>query len=87
MKPKDTAATNGLIKIDKQIPMPSKGSGNYQKYPFPTMEVADSFFVAGMDASRMSGSTSYAQLKYNRRFMVRTVTENGVKGCRVWRTE
>ena len=42
MKPKDTAATNGLVKIDKNIPAPPP---SHSKYPWDAMELGDSFFT------------------------------------------
>ena len=68
-----------MIKIDKNVPMPSAG-----KYPFGDMDVGDSFFVAGKTAAQMGGTMHFRKPK---KFTTRTVTENGVKGIRIWRVE
>ena len=66
------------IKIDHNVPIPSpKGD---RKYPFGTMEVGESFFVAGKI------NIQYHAYK-PRKFTQRIVTENGARGLRVWRIE
>lgn len=66
------------FKIDKGIPLDKER----RKYPLPAMEVGDSFFVAGGSSQTIGGSFAAQRPK---KFAVRTVTENGVKGVRVWR--
>lgn len=66
------------IKIDKNVPMPNARG----KYPLDKMEIGDSFFVAEMTSSSMSGTFPRLRPKT---FTTRTATENGVKGLRVWR--
>ena len=83
MKPKDTAATNGLVKIDKNVPAPPP---SHSKYPWDAMEVGDSFFTTAAQGG-MSSLIARQGSKRGWKFTTRQVTENGVKGCRVWRTE
>lgn len=70
------------IKIDKNVPLPPHiREGRAPEYPWRTMEIGDSFFVAepktpnAATASRQTGRT----------FTRRAVVEDGVKGFRVWR--
>ena len=65
--------------IDKNIPIPKRRT----KWPFADMEVGDSFFAPGFASDEFSGRTKHYAPK---KFTVRTVIENGVRGVRVWRT-
>lgn len=67
-----------MFKIDKNIPLP-KSRNNY---PLGDMEIGDSFFIPGATPARMG--SAFANYK-PKKFSGRTVTEDGVKGCRVWR--
>ena len=67
-----------MIEIDKDVPMPSP-------YPYRKLEVGDSFFVADKTTNGMAGAAN--ERLTPKRFTARTVTEGGVKGVRVWRTE
>jgi hypothetical protein len=68
-----------MITIDKNIPIPEL-RGRKRLLPLGEMEVGDSFFTT---------ATSHASIRtaphLPKRFTIRTVTENGVKGLRVWR--
>ena len=83
----------GPIKLDRKVPIPPHGGGHggrYLKYPWDTMQVGDSFFVAGASArsSIPTSARSYGRgrgIKFN--CTLRTVTERGVKGVRIWRVE
>lgn len=69
------------IKIDKGVPVPaSRWSGSKRKYPFPDMEVGDSFFTESKQETVGSSVASYARFN-NKKFTARS--ENG--GTRVWR--
>lgn len=80
--------------IEKGIEMPAHTSRR-RRYPFTDMEVGDSFFVpldgrkAENLASSISGSarSGRAARANGRRYVTRTVVENGVKGVRCWRVE
>ena len=65
-----------MIAIDKNIPVPG------EKFPLSQMEVGDSFFAAGENASSFG---AYFSKQKPKKFTTRTVTESGVKGYRVWR--
>ena len=82
------------MKIEKGVPLPGPIAGPPRKYPFPDMEVGDSFAVplSGEKTEKYDDrATSLlrgAALNYGRRtgmeFVVRTVREEGVARC--WRT-
>lgn len=74
------------IKIEKGLPVPTKRSGP-TKYPFADMTTGDSFFVAGANSSALWGSIWSYKNRHGGNFTARTVTENGVKGVRVWRVK
>ena len=71
--------------IDRAIPIPppSRGPGAV-KYPWAVMEVGDSFFVPGITKDNIYSSIKNAS-RDGRSFVARRVTENGVRGLRVWR--
>jgi hypothetical protein len=57
------------------------------RYPIPTMEVGQSFFVRLQDKTRLRSLCWYWSRKMGKRFTVRVAQFNGVKGCRVVRWE
>jgi hypothetical protein len=71
--------------IESNIPIPPRGDGSRETYPFSKMAVGDSFFAPGATTQKLAGSFSTQRRRYGRKFSVRTLTENGVKGVRVWR--
>ena len=64
--------------------------GRPRKYPFPQMRNGDSFFRPNMTASSL-GCAGRAHFRKHPKpgckFMARKVTENGVKGARIWLVE
>lgn len=82
-----------MIEIDKNIDLPaaSRGAGIGGIYPWKELGVGDSFFVPAKDGVRtLQRNLSCGGRLYTRRhggggFATRVVTENGVKGVRVWR--
>lgn len=73
--------------IDTAVPIPDpRGGLGKLKYPFPMMNVGDSFFVPGRGSQGVKGSINYWNAR-GRKFTTRTRTENGVYGVRVWRVE
>lgn len=75
-----------MIPIDKGMHMPHNGAGNRPKYPFRSMEIGDSFFVAGDPPGKKSANVmSMARRHLPMRFASRQVTEGGQRGIRVWR--
>ena len=75
---------NGEIKIDKGVPLPAKI--HHRDGIIPTLrvlEINDSFFMR-----QRNGLQTYlykASGMAGIRISTRTVTENGIKGVRVWR--
>lgn len=74
--------------IESGIPLAARRKG--QKYPFDRLGVGDSFFVAGDKNHIASVRTLLSrQIRMGehpgREFATRTVTEDAVKGVRVWR--
>ena len=67
------------IKIDKGVPVPTSRWGK-RKYPFPDMEIVDSFFTDDKQETVGSSVATYAKFN-NKKFTTRS--ENG--GTRVWR--
>lgn len=73
-----------MIKIDDDIPIPKARN----KYPFAQLKVGSSFFADGKYGAICSAARQWAaRWEPNARFIVRTVTENGVTGTRIWRIE
>jgi hypothetical protein len=67
-------AENGKIGIEKGVPVPH--GHRTTKYPWPEMEIGDSFF-----APTKSPNPTNAQKRYGYKFTCRTVDG----GYRVWR--
>ena len=87
-KPK-LVATNE-IKIDKGVPLSKPRTSNgdaTRKYPLPSLEIGDSFFVPGAVTAAFASTPANYGKKHGRKFRCRTVTESGVQGTRVWRIE
>lgn len=74
-----------MIKIDRNVPIPEYGQ--YRHYPWGQLQPGDSFFVPGQTISGLGGSISRARKVFGFKLISRTVTEDGVKGVRVWRVE
>lgn len=73
------------IKIDTGIPLPEP-RGRIAKYPWREMQPGDSFFVPGKAPSSFGGSKNGACKSIpGSKWTCRAVTENGIKGVRVWR--
>jgi hypothetical protein len=81
------------VKIDKDVPViqPRQTSS---LYPWATMGVGDSFFVATSETessakfqSRISAAACSYQRNHGQKFTTRCITESGVAGVRVWRVE
>lgn len=70
------------MKIDKDIPMPTRrqGMGRPAKYPFAEMEVGDSFFSTET-RNRLAAASSHAGSRHEMKFAILSVDG----GFRVWR--
>jgi hypothetical protein len=72
------------MKIDVGVPIPA--SRTSRKYPFDEMNVGDSFFLEiGSSVQTLAGSANRTHAP--KKFAQRRVTEAGVDGFRIWRTE
>jgi hypothetical protein len=83
------------FKIDSNVPLPTRvrrSSSLEKQYPFKDLDPGQSFFVPKSEAkptslqsgiSRMNKRTPADGMK----FTIRPVTENGVEGSRIWRTD
>ena len=73
-------------RVEKGVPLPlSAGQKGKNKYPWYEMEVGDSFFVPGDKRGSVHNSASGIKSRTGLCFSCSVVTENGVKGVRVWR--
>lgn len=102
--------------LESNIPVPTvkRGGRGGDMYPFDSMEVGQSFFVAATEdkpepAKSLASTVSSATARYavpaedgamktnrkgvevpvmieTRKFVIRSMTENGTKGARIWRT-
>jgi hypothetical protein len=82
------------FKIDKNVPMPKISKGRPRIYPFPEMEVGDSFAVPITDDLSLGNNTNSSPLrsvaaayarKYGGRFSVQLDRSNKIMRC--WRVE
>lgn len=71
-------------KITKDVPIPTTAHSGRQatKYPFPDMEIGDSFF-----ANIPSQKLSSAAINYGKRYGMRFTVRKEGDGSRVWRIE
>lgn len=78
------------IKIDTDVPLPDAYRSR-TRFPWKDMEAGQSFFAPGYKTAGMAGPGKQMNLSHPRlsvpgsKWTVRTVTENGVSGVRVWR--
>lgn len=73
-----------MIKIDKNVPIPNGAGPHGQKYPFPELQVGDSFLFPFATKRRTTQSLAWQWAKKTgRKFIVRKTTE----GLRCWRME
>lgn len=58
------------------------------RYPFATMQPGDSFFVAENGKRVRDAANQYRRNRApGTTWTVRTVIEDGIKGCRLWRVK
>lgn len=87
--PKPKIITQTAYPIDKGVPIPPinkayKGSTN-PVYPWHRMEIGDSFFVGDARTNIVTRMACQTSARFPMKFTCRTLTENGVRGVRVWR--
>lgn len=77
-----------MYKIEKDVPLPKKGSGRPRKYPFKDMEVGDSFFAKNdKGVTPILNRIQYLASIYGRRYKYRFATRKVNNGVRCWRTK
>lgn len=72
-----------MFKIEKNVEIPG-GAGSVgvrNRYPFPDMEVGDSFFVPGEQGSKAGPAAHTWGRVHGRKFM----TQKEGDGVRIWR--
>jgi len=74
------------MKIDKNVPIPESqsGPGRPRKYPFPDMEVGDSFYAEG---KKEAEKADVASKKYGTKYGCRFTCRRDEGGGRIWRIE
>ena len=76
------------FQIDDNIPLPKiEGRGARTIYPLTDLKIGQSFFVQNKKIGNFASTTQAAEKRSGMKFALRSVTENGVAGVRVWRTE
>ena len=73
------------MKIDKGVPLPPSNRGRSKSSPWRTFDVGDSTFIVGKRPNTIGGLFTKVQKELDWKFTLRTVTEDGVRGVRVWR--
>jgi hypothetical protein len=72
--------------VQPAIPLPkARGGSLKRKYPWLEMKVGDSFLVE-KSQHKFGNSVWNAEQRYGLKFSTRSVTIDGVKCTRVWRT-
>lgn len=91
--------TRTRFKLDDNIPIPvpRRGIQAEPRYPFNLLNVGQSFMVPatperpnpakGLASTVSSANKRMARLNPPKKFIIRPVDENGVKGARIWRVE
>jgi len=93
-KPKTERKGPMAFVVSTSVPLPEKGAGRATHYPWNTLAVNASFFVAGKSASSMSTLASTRKKDHpTENYTVRDVKDGspwgeqfkGQSGCGVWR--
>ena len=85
-------------KVEKSVPLPEGAHNPFKKgaskFPVRHMKVGDSFFAPGYTPASIASGLHNAAARFreiskketvSRKFIRRSVTEDGVEGTRVWR--
>ncbi len=75
------------MQIQTNIPLPEDHRGGYYRYKWDEMGIGASFFVPEITIQSLSSAANRAASRLDMKFTCRSVTEDGVEGVRVWRTE
>lgn len=88
MEQEEKNTNTNTIGIDKGVAIPTgKTGGGKSKYPWSTMELNDSFYVAGAKVETFYTLCSSASKKHGGKFICKKWQENGTSGVRVWKSE
>ena len=82
----EASEKKSAFKIESGIEIPARVS-RAPKYPFAQMANGDSIFAPGISKNALYGSARHHSKRNGGKFVVRAVTEDGVAGARVWRSE
>lgn len=88
-KAAEIAAAQFQIERGVEVPPPAR-LDRAIKYPFDKMELKDSVFIPDVKAPTIHACLTRFKKHprgIGKKFSVRTLTEDGVAGVRVWRTE
>ena len=81
------------VRVAAGIPLPpSRGGASGVRYPWETLAIGESFFVAGAKIATFYTATSSASKKHGRKFTARKVADGSPwgatgAGVAVWRVE
>lgn len=76
------------MKIDKHIPIPSlTPSGRITLFPFMEMEVGDSVVLSNVEMRKNFLNCAKQTFKGTRRFVSKTIVEDGKQVIRAWRVK
>jgi hypothetical protein len=71
-----------MIEIQNNIPVPAIIRTRDSKYPWHSMQVGDSFFVADFTVKQLAGTAYAAAKRHSTKYTIRSIDG----GVRVWRT-
>lgn len=81
------------LPIDSNVKIPKRAAprlrqGRPEKYPWSRLQIGDSFFIGGRNAAMAALSAAYACNRRRKiKLVTRGVTENGIRGVRIWRVK
>lgn len=77
------------LKIDKNVPLPEETGSGVKKYPFTTMGLHESVYMAGanIDGKEYSAARRIAYLRRKSGEQCKFVARSVDGGIRIWRTE
>lgn len=81
----ETDETAPQIQIDDGVPIPESTYHRKAKYPFNELQAGQSFFVATEKSLASTVTAANKRAADGVKYVGRNVTENGVKGWRIWR--
>lgn len=79
---KEAITSTPVVERGIPLPPPVHAGGRPVSYPWPDMEVGDSFFTAKSIRKTVAHTNKHG--RYGQ-FTARVATRDGVKGYRVWR--